>query len=66
MKEKNSKRVFQEDEKATRSKTIKQKSYKREKYLGYPLRKIFGTILEVDQKRPQTNGPENKKTNDHE
>ena len=27
-------------------------------------RKIFGTMLEVDQRRTETNGPKNKKTND--
>ena len=65
MKEKNLKRVSRENQKATLDKTIQQEPYKRDKYLVSPLCKILGTILEVDQKRLQTNGPENKKTNDH-
>ena len=32
--------------------------------MGCPSRKIFGTILEVDEGRTQTNEPDNKKTND--
>ena len=36
----------------------------RNKYLGCTPRKIFGTILEVDPRRTDTNGPKNKKTND--
>ena len=36
-----------------------------DKYLGYPPRKILGTILEVDQRRTLINGLKNKKTNDH-
>ena len=34
------------------------------KYQGCLLRKMFGTILEVNQRRTETNGRENKKTND--
>ena len=34
-----------------------------EKHLGSPPRKILGNIFEVDLRRPQTNGPENNKTN---
>ena len=33
--------------------------------MGSTLLKILGTILEADIRRTQTNGPENKKTNDH-
>ena len=42
---------------------MKQELYKMDKYLGCPYRKILRTILEVDQRRTKTNGPENKKTN---
>ena len=44
------KKVSQENQKAIRDKTIWQKSYQRNKYLGCTPRKIFGTILEVDQR----------------
>ena len=36
-----------------------------DKYMGFPPCKILGTILEVNQRRSQTNEPENKKTRDH-
>ena len=45
--------------------TLYQEPYQRDKYLGCLHRKIVGTILELDQRRTQTNGQENKKTNDH-
>ena len=48
---KNFKSVSQENQKSTRDKTIYQKPYQRDKYLGCSPRKIFGTILEVDQRR---------------
>ena len=51
MKEKNKERVYQEHKKTTRDKTIWQKPYQRNKYLGCSPCKIFGAILEVDQKR---------------
>ena len=38
-------RIFQENQKATRGKTIKQKPYQRNKYLCCPPRKIFGTFV---------------------
>ena len=34
-------------------------------HMGCPTGKILRTILEVDKRRPSTNGPENKKTNDN-
>ena len=40
------------NQKATRDKTILQEPYQRDLYLGRLPRKIFGTILEVDQRRP--------------
>ena len=33
---------------------------KRNKHLGSSSRKIFGTILKVDEGKIETNGPENK------
>ena len=63
MKEKILKRVTQKNEKTTQNQTIQQKSHQRDKYLDCLYRKIFGTILKVDQRRTSTNGQENKKTN---
>ena len=65
MKEEYEERVFQENQKVTRDKTILQEPNRTDKYPGSAPRKKLGTTLEVDQSRPQTNGPENKKTNDH-
>ena len=48
---KNLERLSQENQKAIRDKTMLQKPYQRNKYLGCIPRKIFGTILEVDQRR---------------
>ena len=42
----------EKNEKVTRDKTILPEPYQRDKYLSSPPRKIFGTILEVDQRRP--------------
>ena len=50
--------VLQENEKDTWNQTIQQETYPKNKYLGCSSRMLFGTILEVNQKR---NGPENKK-----
>ena len=38
---------------------------KSDKYIGRPPRKVFGTILEVDQRRIKANVLENKKINSH-
>ena len=57
----NQERVFKENQKATQEKTIAQELYQRDPYLGCLPRKIFGTILEVGQRRTKTNGSENKK-----
>ena len=65
MKEKKKKRVSQKNYKTTRNKTLLQEPCQRDVYRGCVLRKIQGTILEVDQRRTQTNGKENKKTNDY-
>ena len=43
-------KVSKENPKATRDKTIWQKPYQRNTYLGCFPRKLFGTILEVDQR----------------
>ena len=64
--ERKNKRVSRENQKVTWDKTILQELYKRDKYLGCPTHKILRTILGVDQRRLQTNGSENKKTNDLE
>ena len=53
-KEKIKKRISQENEKTTWNQTILQEPYKRDKHLGYPLRKIFGTIFEMDEEKTQT------------
>ena len=45
MKEKNLKRVSHKNQKTTRDKTIQQEPYKRDKYLGCPLRKVLGPFL---------------------
>ena len=42
------KRVSQENQKAIHDKTIPQKSFKTDKYLGFPTCNILGTILKVD------------------
>ena len=39
--------------------------HQKDKCLGYPPRKILGAILNVDQRRTSTIGPENKRTNDY-
>ena len=66
MKEKkNQKRASQKNQKTTRDKTLSQEPCQRDKYLGCLPCKILGTILDEDQRRTQTNEPENKKTNDH-
>ena len=57
--------LSQENQKAIWDKTLSQEPYKRDRYLGYRPRKILVTILEVDQRNLQTNGPKNKKTNAH-
>ena len=59
-KEKNFKIVSQENVKATQNQTILQEPNKRDKYQGWPQRKTLGTILEVGERRTQTNGLENK------
>ena len=41
--------MFQKKQKATRDKTIKQKPYQRNTYLGCPSCKIFGTFLKWDR-----------------
>ena len=41
-------KVFQKNEKFTRDKTLKQKPWQRDKYVGCPPRKILCTNLEVD------------------
>ena len=51
MKENFFKRVSQKNQKISRDKTLLQEPYQRDKYLGSPLQKILGTILEVDQRR---------------
>ena len=57
MKEKeNLKSIFQ-NEKATRYQTRWREDYKRDKYLGCPLRIILEKIPEVDQRWSQANGP---------
>ena len=43
-------RVSQEDEKATRDKTIGQKLYKRDKFLGCPSKRTREDIKQMDQK----------------
>ena len=53
----------QKNEKTTRDQTTSQKSYQRDKHLGYSSRRILGTILEVDEGRTATNGAK-KKIND--
>ena len=58
---KNLKIISQENEKTTRNQTFWKKSHQWNKLLGYSLREIW-TILEVDEGRIWTNGPENKKT----
>ena len=57
-------RVPQENDKATRNQSIKQKIYQRYKHLGCPFCKILGTILKVEEGKTSTNEPKNKKTND--
>ena len=47
MKEKNYKKISRENKKVTRNQTKLQESYKRDKYLSCPFRKILETILEV-------------------
>ena len=56
--------VSQENDKTTRNQTIQQKSNQRDKHQGCSPCKILGTILEMDEKRTLTNGPEKNKTND--
>ena len=51
MERKELKSVSQKNRKTTRNHAIYQEPYKRVKYLGSPPRKIFETILEVDQRR---------------
>ena len=53
-----------------RTRKLKTKLYSRNLVKGIniyavSLSKILTTILKVDQRRTQTNGPDNKKTNDH-
>ena len=62
MKEKIKKEYFRRIRKLLKTKLYSRNLTKRNKYLGCSHRKIFGTILEVDQRR--TNGSENKKTSD--
>ena len=64
MKEKIKKEYLRRTKKTTWDKTLLQELCQRDKYLGCLPRRTLGTILEVDQRRTQTNGLENKKTND--
>ena len=65
MKEKRKKkRISEENEKTTRNQITLQKSHPKDEYLGCLTRKILGTIITMDQRRPSTIGPENKKTHD--
>ena len=57
-------KIPQEKKKTIRNETAMQKSHQRDKYLSCPPRNILGTILEVNQTRTPTNGPENKKIHD--
>ena len=56
---------LQENAKTTRDKTLQQKPHQTNKYLGWTPSKIFGTLSQVDPRGTSTNGPKNKKTNDH-
>ena len=61
MKENILKRVFQQSKETSRNQTVLLKFHQRDKYLGCPLCKILGTILEMN-KGTSTNGPESKET----
>ena len=65
MKGKIKKEYLRKTRKLLETKLYSRKPIKRINNPGCPLRKILGTILKMDQRRPQTNGLENKKTNDH-
>ena len=58
---KNKKRISQMNEKTSLNKTLQQESHLRDKHLdGLPC-KILRIILELDEGRTQTNGPETRK-----
>ena len=50
--------------KTTWKQTISQKSHQWYKYLGCPPPNLLGIVLEVDEGRTSTNGPENKRNHD--
>ena len=52
------------NEKTSRNQALQQKSHQRGKHLGSPPCKILVTILKMDERGTQTNGPENKKIDD--
>ena len=64
MKEKIRKEYPLTNKKDSQNQDLQQKSLQRNKHLGCPPCKILGTILEMDEGRTSTNGPEDKKTND--
>ena len=51
--------------KITRDKTLQQKPHQRNKCFGWATSQMFGTLSQVDPRGTETNGPKDKKTNDH-
>ena len=52
---------MQENKKSAVNKTMCQKPYQRNEYMGCTTCKIFSTILVLEQRRTKANGPEKKK-----
>ena len=58
------KRVPQKNKKISRNQTRLYKSYQMNNHSASSPCKIFWTILKMDERRTQTNGPEDKETDD--
>ena len=65
MKENIKKRIFQANQKATRDKTIQQKTYQRNKYMDCILVRYLGPCLKVTGEELRQMEHRTKKNNDH-